>query len=235
MHSLKDMPTELPDGLELCAYLEREDERDAFISAKAASLRELPAGSVVGTASLRRQAQTLALRPDLKVITFRGNVQSRLRKLEAGRSGRHLSRHGRAQPACARGRPGASALTINELLPAVAQGAICIEIATANDRARTLVEPLNHIPTARRVIAERAFLNELDGSCRTPIAGLAALDGDKLTLTGRLLGLDGSEIFEDRHEGPAAEAEQIGRELGRKLKAAAGPAFFEKLKAAGGA
>ncbi|WP_417316587.1 hydroxymethylbilane synthase [Emcibacter sp.] len=234
VHSLKDMPTELPEGLELAAYLEREDVRDAFISAKASSLRELPAGAVVGTASLRRQAQTLALRPDLKVITFRGNVQSRLRKLEAGEvDATYLAMAGlnRLDLEDERVHP----LDIDELLPAVAQGAICIEIASRNERVRALLEPLDHTPTRQRVVAERAFLNELDGSCRTPIAGLAVLDGDSLHLRGRLLGLDGSEIHEGSLEGPASDAEKIGRELGRRLKDAAGPAFFEKLKAAGGA
>ncbi|MFC7048074.1 hydroxymethylbilane synthase [Emcibacter nanhaiensis] len=234
VHSLKDMPTELPDGLELAAYLEREDERDAFISAKANSLSDLPAGSVVGTASLRRQAQTLALRPDLKVITFRGNVQSRLRKLEAGEvDATYLAMAGLNRLALEDER--VHALAIDELLPAVAQGAICIEIASDNAHARALVAPLNHAPTEQRVVAERAFLNELDGSCRTPIAGLATLDGDRLHLQGRLLDLDGTEMYEDSLDGPASEAERIGRELGRKLKAAAGPAFFDKLKAAGGA
>ncbi|WP_321395541.1 hydroxymethylbilane synthase [Emcibacter sp.] len=233
VHSLKDMPTELPEGLELAAYLEREDVRDAFISSKAASLMELPAGAVVGTASLRRQAQTLALRPDLKVVTFRGNVQSRLRKLEAGEvDATFLAMAGLNRLALEDGR--VHPLAIGELLPAVAQGAICIEIAINNARAMALVSPLNHPPTEQQVVAERAFLNELDGSCRTPIAGLATLDGGRLLLRGRLLDLDGSEVYEDREEGSAGEAENIGRILGRRMKETAGKAFYDKLMAASG-
>lgn len=219
VHSLKDMPTTLPDGLELCCYLEREDVRDAFLSSSATSLNDLPQGAVVGTSSLRRAAQVLSLRPDLKIINFRGNVQTRLKKLDdevadatflamAG-----LNRLGIKDPRV-------NAVATDDILPAVAQGAITIEIASDNDAMKSLLKPLNHIETELRVRAERAMLKILDGSCRTPIAGLAQIEGDLLTLTGRVLDDDGSNDRSDQIQGPSANPEALGEKLGHILKCA---------------
>jgi len=228
VHSTKDMPTTLPDGLELCCYLERQDVRDAFISSKAKNLMDLPAGSVVGTASLRRQALTLALRPDVKVVTFRGNVQSRLKKLEENIvDATYLAMAGLNRLALDDDR--INGLSEDEFLPAVAQGAICIEISIANQVVREILEPLNHPETAQAVIAERAMLAELDGSCRTPIAGLAKIDGDELTLKGQILSPDGQEIFEKTDRGPKEQAADIGTKLGKELRQMAGEEFFKRL------
>ena len=228
VHSLKDMPTTLPDDLELCCYLEREDARDAFISAKAASLSDMPAGSVIGTASLRRQAQTLAVAPDVTVVTFRGNVQSRLKKLDDNVvDATYLAMAGLNRLGLKDDR--IHPIEIKDFLPAVAQGAICIEIARHNDVARALLQPLNHSPTEICVRAERAMLKILDGSCRTPIAGHATLDGDTLTLKGRVSLPDGSEdhVFEATGDNP----EQLGTHVGQRLRDQAGVAFFKKLEA----
>ncbi len=228
VHSLKDMPTILDIGLELACYLEREDARDAFISANACSLQELPSGAVIGSASLRRQAQTLALRPDVKLVTFRGNVQSRLKKIDnnivdatylamAG-----LNRLGLKDP---RIHP----IEIEDFLPAVAQGAICIEIASHNDKARQLLSPLNHPQTEICVRAERAMLKILDGSCRTPIAGYATADKGNITLKGQLSLPDGSESHCFTASG--ADPEQLGTYVGQHLRDQAGEEFFKKLHA----
>lgn len=219
VHSLKDMPTHLPDGLELACYLKREDVRDAFLSSKASSLMDLPKGSVLGTSSLRRKAQALALRPDLEIVNFRGNVQTRLKKLDdnvadatflamAG-----LNRLGIDDPRV-------NAVDEKDLLPAVAQGAITIEIASKNDVMRSILAPLNHKETELRVRAERTMLDILDGSCRTPIAGLATIDGDTLTLKGRVLDEDGSNDRFGTVKGNKNDPEAIGRELGHQLKCA---------------
>lgn len=228
VHSLKDMATVLPDGLELVCYLEREDVRDAFISAKAATLKDLPKGAVIGSASLRRQAQTLALRPDVSVVTFRGNVQSRLRKLEEGvvdatyLAVAGLNRLGLDDP---RVHP----IPVDNFLPAVAQGAISIEIASHNQTAREMLAPLNHRNTELCVRAERAMLKILDGSCRTPIAGYATLTGDQITLRGQVALPDGKESYSNTLQGPAQDPEALGHRLGQILRDQAGPAFFAKL------
>lgn len=230
VHSLKDMPTTLPDGLELACYLQREDVRDAFISAKAARLQDLPAGSVIGSASLRRQAQTLALRPDLKVVAFRGNVQSRLRKLDDDVvDATYLAMAGLNRLGLKDNR--IHAIDTPDFLPAVAQGAICIEIAKDNDNARAFITPLNHTPTELCVRAERAMLKILDGSCRTPIAGLATLNGDQLTLKGHLSLPDGTEAHHMQRQGPASDPETLGTQVGRHLRTQAGEEFFKKLEA----
>lgn len=228
VHSLKDMPTSLPDGLELVCYPEREDPRDAFISAKASRLADMPAGSVIGTASLRRQAQTLALRRDIKVVSFRGNVQSRLKKLDENIvDATYLAMAGLNRLGLNDSR--IHPIELNDFLPAVAQGAICIEIASQNETSRNLLRPLNHQPTEICVRAERAMLKILDGSCRTPIAGHATLDGTILTLKGHISLPDGSEdhSFEAQGDNP----EKLGAHVGQYLRDQAGPEFFEKLEA----
>jgi hydroxymethylbilane synthase len=225
VHSAKDMPTVLPDGLVLTACLEREDVRDAFISRKAVSLSALPAGSAVGTSSLRRQAQVRRLRPDLGVVNFRGNVETRLRKLDQGVADATLlalaglKRLGLAQAATA-------ILPIEEFLPAVGQGAIAIETRAADARVRDLVAAIDHAETSTALTAERAFLAVLDGSCRTPIAGHAAVAAQTLQFRGLILRPDGSEAHETACGGSREDAAAIGAEAGRELKRLAPADFF---------
>jgi len=226
VHSLKDMPTSLPEGLEIACYLEREDVRDAFISAKAAALKDLPAGAHIGTASLRRQAQTLALRSDVTVSTFRGNVQSRLKKLDENIvDATYLAMAGLNRLGLKDDR--IHPIEIDEFLPAVAQGAICIEIARSNDQARALLRPLNHHDTEVCVRAERAMLKILDGSCRTPIAGLATIEDGLLILKGFISLPDGSESHS--FESSGTDPEELGITVGEMLKKNAGADFFKKL------
>ena len=226
VHSMKDMPTALPAGLEIPCLLPREDPRDAFISPRAESLAGLPPGAVVGSASLRRQAQILNRRPDLRVVVFRGNVATRLRKLEAGEVDATLlalaglRRLDRLDAVT-------SVIGIEEMLPAVAQGAIGVECRADDARVLELLAPLNDRDTFICVAAERALLAALDGSCRTPIAALATLDGQGgLHLKARVLPPDGSELFETARAGPAAEAEALGRDAGEELRRRAGPEIF---------
>lgn len=209
VHSMKDMQTELPAGLVIGAALPREDVRDAFISLKYASLADLPEGAVVGTSSLRRQAQVKRIRPDLKVVGFRGNVQTRLRKLSEGVADATLL-------ACAGlNRLGMSdritaPIAVEEILPAVAQGAIAIEIREDDAETAKLIAALNDTKTAYCVAAERAFLTRLEGSCRTPIAGLAQLNGETLSFRGMVFSVDGERSFEIEREGPAEQATALG-------------------------
>jgi hydroxymethylbilane synthase len=232
VHSMKDVPTALPDGLEIATVLPREDVRDAFISLTYAALADLPAGAVVGTSSLRRQAQVRRLRPDLTVVDFRGNVQTRLAKLADGVADATflamagLNRLGIAHRATSPIEPA-------DMLPAVAQGAVGIEIRAADDATRAALAPLDDPATAICVRAERAFLAELDGSCRTPIAGLATLDGDRLAFRGAILTPDGTAYHEAARTGDARDAAALGRDAGGELLSRAGPAFFDALKVAG--
>ncbi len=230
VHSMKDVPTWFPEGLAVTAILPREDPRDALFSKGADRLAALPAGAVVGTASLRRQAQVLLARPDLKVVPLRGNVGTRLRKLDEGQvdatllAVAGLRRLGRESLITAPIEP-------EEMLPAVAQGAVGIEIRDRDARTAEWLAPLNDAVSATRVTAERACLEVLDGSCRTPIAALAELsDEDRhLTLRAMIAMPDGSEAFHAARSGPARDAEALGRDAGAELRAAAGPAFFEAL------
>ena len=225
VHSAKDMPTELPAGLSIAAVLPREDPRDAFISRKAATLRALPVGAIVGTASLRRQALVKRARPDLAVVNFRGNVETRLRKLEEGvvdatlLALAGLNRLGLAETATA-------ILPIDEFLPAVGQGIVALEARDGDARTRALVEPVNAPEDATALAAERAFLAVLDGSCRTPIAGFATLGGGRLRFRGLIARPDGSESFAAEREGAAANAAALGADAGRELKSRAGAGFF---------
>ncbi len=227
VHSMKDVPTWLPQGIVLPCMLEREDPRDVFISAKAQNIAALAPGSVVGTASLRRQAQILHHRPDIKVELFRGNVQSRLRKLEQGvvdatlLALAGLRRLGMADVAT-------SIIEADEILPAVAQGAVGVTCRTDDAKARQWLEMLNHVPTTIRVNAERAMLEVLDGSCRTPIGALAEIGEDgELTLRGLVARPDGSEIIRTMAVGTINAAEALGREVGEELKGRAGPGFLD--------
>lgn len=225
VHSAKDVPTLLPDGLALAGCLAREDVRDVFISRTASSIAALPAGAVVGTASLRRQAQVKRLRPDLRVVSFRGNVETRLRKIEAGEVDATLlalaglRRLGLVAAATC-------ILGIDEFLPAVGQGAIAIETRAGDERIRTLLAGINHPPTATALAAERAFLAALDGSCRTPIAGHAVITGSTVRLHGMIIRPDGSEAHEAVREGHIRDAAMLGDDAGRELRAKGGADFF---------
>jgi hydroxymethylbilane synthase len=225
VHSMKDVPTWLPDDIVLPCILPREDVRDAFICLKAKSLAELPAGSVIGSASLRRAAQILHRRPDLKVVNFRGNVQTRLRKLGEGvvdatlLAMAGLRRLGLAEHVTA-------ALSVEEMLPAVAQGAIGITCRADDAEALRYLAALNHPESNIRVTAERAFLTRLDGSCRTPIAALALLDGDRLSFRGLIVSPDGVTVHETTRSGTASDAAAMGTDAGEELLKVAGPGFF---------
>ncbi|GMV60984.1 MAG: porphobilinogen deaminase [Parvibaculum sp.] len=228
VHSMKDMPTVLPDGLIIDCLLERADPRDAFISLTAGSLAELPAGARVGTSSLRRAAQLRARRPDLEVVPFRGNVDTRLRKLGEGVADATflavagLTRMGLADKITA-------PLSPEDMLPAVAQGAIGVERRIADDEAAHLLAKLHHVETGLRVAAERACLAVLDGSCRTPIAALAEITGERMRLRAMILTPDGGEIHETEREGLAADAVALGEDAGVELKGRAGPDFFDTV------
>lgn len=228
VHSMKDMQTALPPGLAIGATLPREDVRDAYISLLHPTLASLPPGARVGTSSLRRQAQVKRLRPDLEVVGFRGNVQTRFRKLEDGVAHATflacagLNRLGHADRITRR-------IPTEEMLPAVAQGAIGIEIRAGDEATALLVAPLNHEPTAICVAAERAFLARLEGSCRTPIAGLAELADGRLVLRGEILSPDGREHHAAARSGPPAAALRLGEELAEELISRAGPEFLRAL------
>jgi hydroxymethylbilane synthase len=226
VHSSKDMPTQLPDGLLLSAFLPREDCRDAFIGRASATLEGLPEGAVVGSSSLRRAALVRRLRPDVKVVSLRGNVQTRLRKLEEGvvdatllaMAGlRRLGMEGHAT----------EILEPDQFLPALGQGAICIESRSGDAATDAMLAAVNHSATMAALTCERAFLAALDGSCRTPIAGLAEISGDALSFRGMVLSPDGAASFETAIEGPVDDAGLLGRNAGEDIRAKAGSGFFE--------
>lgn len=228
VHSMKDVPTWLPEGIHLPCMLKRQDVRDAFISKTCDSLWKLPQGAVVGSASLRRQSQIQARRPDLKVVTFRGTVETRLKKLDAGDvqatmlAAAGLKRLGLEQHIT-------EALDAEDFIPAVGQGAIGITCMENSERANTILAALNHEQTFIRVTAERAFLAVLDGSCRTPIAAHAWYDGDNtLEFHGLVAKPDGSEVHEVRRQGPASAtaAYTMGHDAGLELKGKIGPDFL---------
>lgn len=226
VHSMKDMPTQLPPGLAMAAYLPREDVRDVLLALKPTALADLPQGAIVGTSSLRRKSFLLARRPDLQVVTFRGNVQTRLRKLEDGIvSATFLALAGLHRLKIA--PPGMQVLSTDEMLPAVAQGAIGIECRDGDSRVLDFLKSLDDAATRLRVEAERALLAVLDGSCRTPIAALAELDGDRMRLRGAIARPDGSELIEIERSGMAKDGVAMGRDAGDELKGRIGPDFFK--------
>ncbi|MGH6763398.1 MAG: hydroxymethylbilane synthase [Phyllobacterium sp.] len=226
VHSSKDMPTVLPEGLYLSAFLEREDPHDAFIGREARRFMDLPQGATVGSSSLRRQALIKRARPDLEVVLYRGNVETRLRKLEEGQvdatflAAAGLRRLGLSHVIT-------ELLDIDQFPPAPGQGAICIESRVGDERTDALLAPINHRDTAVALACERAFLGSLDGSCRTPIAGLATVNGDRIAFSGLILTPDGVKAHEVRGDGPISEAAAIGRDAAERVRAAAGPEFFE--------
>jgi hydroxymethylbilane synthase len=225
VHSMKDMPTQQPEGLVLDCYLERQDVRDGFVSPAVASLADLPQGAVVGSSSLRRRAQLRLRRPDLQLVEFRGNVQTRMKKLEDGvavatfLAMAGLNRLGMAHVA-------RSAIAPEEMLPAVAQGAIGIERRAADARMEWMLSAIHDGPTGQRLAAERAMLARLDGSCETPIAGLAVLEGGTLWLRGEILRPDGSESITGERRGSIADGAALGRDLADELLGRAPAGFF---------
>jgi hydroxymethylbilane synthase len=225
VHSMKDMPTLQPEGLILDCYLAREDVRDAFVSPTVVSLGDLPEGAVVGSSSLRRRAQLALRRPDLRLVEFRGNVQTRMKKLEDGvavatfLAMAGLNRLGMAS--VARG-----AVEVTEMLPAVAQGAIGIERRVRDVGVQALLDGIHDGPTGIRLAAERSYLATLDGSCETPIAGLAVIEGDRLWLRGEILRPDGSEAIDGEVRGSLGDAADLGQDLAQRLLGQAPKAFF---------
>ena len=226
VHSAKDLPTVLPREIAIVGYLPREDARDAFISRHAASLEELAHGAVVGTASLRRQALVRRIRPDLRVTLFRGNVETRLRKLDEGvvdatlLAVAGLNRLGHADQVT-------SLLSLETFLPAVGQGAIAVCARLEDDVVRDALEPIVDVATGQALAAERAFLAVLDGSCRTPIAGHAAVRDDELWFHGMILRPDGSEMLDTMRVGDVTQGGSLGADAGAELKRRAPPDFFQ--------
>jgi hydroxymethylbilane synthase len=224
VHSMKDMPVLQPAGLEIVAFLPREDARDVLIAGETRRIADLKQGAVVGTSALRRKAQLLHLRSDLKIVNLRGNVDTRLAKREAGvveatlLALAGLKRLGMAHV----GTP----VPEEEILPAVGQGAVCIECRADDARTRAWLAAINHKPTAVCVAAEHAMLAVLDGSCRTPIAGHAVLSNDSLRLRGLIVKPDGSELLATERQGAAGDAEAMGRDAGLELKRRGGPGFL---------
>lgn len=227
VHCMKDMPTVLPEGLEIGVILPRADVRDAFFSFKAKSLDDLPAGSVVGTASLRRQALVLAKRPDLKVVPFRGNVGSRLAKLEAGQvdatllAMAGLERLGLTDKAT-------QVMDVDDFLPAISQGALGLEIRSSDTVLKELLQVLHCADSGDQVTAERALLAALDGSCKTPIAALATCEANgQLRLRAQIARPNGTEVIAREATAPRSEAHALGTKLGLELKALAPADFFQ--------
>jgi hydroxymethylbilane synthase len=224
VHSMKDMPVDQPEGLMLDCYLPREDVRDAFVSLTAKGLADLAHGAVLGSSSLRRRAQVALRRPDLHLVEFRGNVQTRMKKLGEGVA------HATFLAMAGLNRLGMSdvprtAIEPEEMLPAVAQGAIGIERRVSDARVAQMLAAIHHRDTGLRLAAERAFLKTLDGSCQTPIAGLALLDGG-LWLRGEILRPDGSASIAGERRGALTDGAALGEDLARELLAKAGPGFF---------
>jgi hydroxymethylbilane synthase len=225
VHSMKDMPTELPAGLALACMLPREDVRDAFISLKYKKFADLPHGATLGTSSLRRSSQAAWARPDLNIVGFRGNVQTRLAKLKDGVADATflavagLNRLGMADRIT-------HAIPTEVMLPAVAQGAVGIEIRDDDAVTRKLLEPLDHALTTEAVIAERVFLRRLEGSCRTPIAGHVAFASDRVTFRGQILTPDGRESLSVTRTGAAVDACRLAEDAANELLGKAGPQFF---------
>ena len=222
---MKDMPTVLPDGLVIPAVLPRADPRDALIARGPRSIAELPQGAVVGTASLRRAAQLKAVRPDLQVVPLRGNVQTRLRKLDAGEvQATFLAMAGLVRLGLE--AVVSAALAPEEMLPAVAQGAVGIECRATDDVVLALLAAINHAPTMLQITTERAFLAVLDGSCRTPIAALAEVDGARLRLRGLVASPDGRSVEQIERHGSPADGIGLGAETGTAIRARLAPGFF---------
>ncbi len=227
VHSMKDMPVEQPQGLLLDTYLPREDVRDAFVSPKCSSIGALPTGAIVGTSSLRRRAQVLHLRPDLKVVEFRGNVQTRVKKLsDRVADCTFLAMAGLRRLGVERDLP-VSPIEPAEMLPAIAQGAIGIERRQNDHRMADMLSAIHDTATGQQLAAERACLAALDGSCETPIAGLAQLEGSTIKMRAEVLRPDGSDAIIEAGTAPIQDGALLGRDIARRLLDLAGPGFFE--------
>ncbi len=225
VHSMKDVQALLPDELEIACVLPREDVRDAFVSLTAKSLQDLPQGAVIGTASIRREAFIRNKRPDLKTVLFRGNVQTRLRKLEEGEA------HATLLAAAGLRRLGLSdritqLIPVEEMLPAPAQGAIGIEVRKSDARTKEIISAIHDRDSGIAVEAERAFLSQLDGSCRTPIAALARIDGDAISFKGAILTPDGARSYETERSGAVKDAAALGKDAARELYERGGKDVF---------
>jgi hydroxymethylbilane synthase len=228
VHSMKDVPVELPDGLHLAAILEREDPRDAFVSERFAELSELPEGARVGTSSLRRQCQLADRRPDLEILPLRGNVNTRLRKLDDGEyDAIILATAGLVR--LGMGERIRSHLDPDDSLPAIGQGAIGIECRSDDARVNELLQPLHHVDTADCVGAERALNARLEGGCQVPIGGHAVLEDDTLYLRGLVGTVDGSEIVRSAERASRAEAVALGRRVADDLLAHGARAILRDL------
>lgn len=228
VHSMKDVPAFLPDGLEIGVIPRREDPRDVLVTRHGKLLSDLPAGARVGTSSLRRSAQLKRLRPDLSIETLRGNLDTRLRKLREGLydaivlAAAGLHRMGWEENI-------SSYLDPSEFLPAIGQGAIGIELRSADEDVRRLLTPLHHPDTAVAVEAERSLLQELEGGCQVPIGGYARVLGDEVELTGLVASLDGREVFRSTQRAPRREARELGKRLAQELLAAGARRILEEV------
>jgi len=226
VHSMKDMPVEQPEGLRLDTYLPREDCRDAFVTLDGCSLAELPAGAIVGSSSLRRRAQVANRRRDLRLVEFRGNVQTRMKKLGDGVAQATflamagLNRLGMDEVP-------RKAIEADEMLPAVAQGAIGVERREDDRRVAEILEAIHDTATGQQIVCERAYLAALDGSCETPIAGLAILEAGEIWLRGEILRPDGSQVIAGEARAPVEDGAEMGRELAARLRARAPDDFFD--------
>ena len=230
VHSMKDLPTELPRGVVIGAVLRRGDVRDALIARGGETLKQLAPGAVVGTSSLRRQAQLRRLRPDLELIDLRGNVETRIKKLDQGKADATLLALAGLERLGLQSHV-TEILPAEEMLPAVAQGAIGIAVREGDEKTKALLQPLNDRATSIAVNCERSFLKELDGSCRTPIAGLAEIEDGALHFRGLILTPDGSAWHEVQMRGPATEGSRIGSAAGKDLLSRAGPDFLTTFRA----
>lgn len=228
VHSMKDVPTDLPEGLHLGVVTERENPRDAFVSNKYSAVSELPQGATVGTSSLRRKSQLAAMRPDLVIEDLRGNVDTRLRKLDEGQydaiilASAGLNRLGKSERIT-------SFIEPVQMLPAIGQGALGLELRKDDADLLEGISFLNHAPTATAVRAERAFLLRLEGGCQVPIGAFATTKGDSVTLTGLIASVDGKEILREQATGPASEAEKMGTDLAEKLLAMGGKEILDEV------
>ncbi len=216
MHSSKDLPTHLPTDILVAGYLPREDARDAFIGRGGMALAELPEGAVVGTASLRRAAQIKRLRPDIKTVLLRGNVETRLKKVESGEvDGTLLALAGLKRLGLE--AHASELLPLDKFLPAAGQGAIGITCRAADVGARAALAPILDEATGFALAAERSFLTVLDGSCRTPIAAYARIEGKELVFSGEVLRADGAEVFAAKGRGAPVDAAMIGYHAGHDI------------------
>ena len=228
IHSMKDLPAELPPGLSLAVFPQREDPRDALISLKDQNIAELPQGATVATGSLRRAAQLLALRPDLQITPLRGNVDTRLKKLESGEFRAMILAVAGLKRLGLLARAG-SILAPETFLPAIGQGALAIEIRAEDTTTAGLLSFLNHPETEYTIRAERAFLKTLQGGCQVPIAGYARMEHNRITLQGLVAELDGRKLFKDSIQGSAEECENIGMVLAQRLLAAGADKILEEI------